>query len=308
MFDTNRRSPVHADPALSQTLERAIVQLSKDDSIRKASPNQVARRKDILLGQFEDPEVASLRLERIMAGNDLTDISYLAVGMARSRSVGRVVIRDQKRTLGYGTGFLVAPGVLMTNRHVLTNESLVRDSTVQFRYERDVRGTDLEPVEFAFRIEPSPIIDPALDVALVRVETVSTGGQPLDAFGWLRLNPAPGKAFVGEYLTIIQHPGGERKQICVRENKLLRFDDNSPFVWYQTDTVSGSSGSPAFNNTWDVVALHHSSVPRMKRVGQRDVWLARNGRVWTPEMGDDAVDWIANEGVRISRIMDFLAR
>src|SRR5262249_44290809 len=101
-------------------------------------------------------------------------------------------------------------------------------------------------------------------------------------------------------------PGGERKQVCVRENKLLKYDDNSPFIWYQTDTVGGSSGSPVFNNSWDVVALHHSSVPRMKKVNGRDVWLAKDGSVWTSNMGDDAVDWIANEGVRISQIIDFL--
>ena len=308
MLNSDPHFPVNADPLLSQTLERAIAQLKKDDSLRKASPKQIARRKDLLADQFDDPDMAEVRLERIMAGNDLTDISYLTTGLAKSRSVGRVVIRDHGRVIGYGTGFLVAPGVLMTNRHVLKNESFVRDSSVQFGYERDASGTELEPVEFAFRIDPLPIIDQALDMALVRVETASTDGQPLDSFGWLRLNPSPGKTFVGEYLTIIQHPRGERKQICVRENKLLKFDDNSPFLWYQTDTVGGSSGSPAFNGSWDVVALHHSSVPRTKRVGRRDVWLTKDGSVWSAEMGDGAVDWIANEGVRISRIVEFLAR
>jgi endonuclease G len=38
----------------------------------------------------------------------------------------------------------------------------------------------------------------------------------------------------------------------------------------------------------------------------RDVWLAKNGKPWTSDMGDDQVDWMANEGVRVSRIVQFL--
>jgi endonuclease G len=302
----NRRSPVNDDPKLAATLERLITQFKNDDTLRVASPRQQATREAVLNDRLENPDVAAVRLERILGGNDLTDISYLSVGVARARSVGRVVIRRAGRTIGYGTGFLVAPGVLLTNRHVLESTEMVRESSVQFRYERDAKGADLDPVEFAFRVDPQPIIDVGLDMAIVRVDSVSSDGKSLDTFGWMRLNPTPGKAFVGEYLTIIQHPGGERKQVCVRENKLLKYDDESPFMWYETDTVGGSSGSPAFNGSWDVVALHHSSVPRTKKKNGRDVWLAKDGSEWQPEMGDDTVDWIANEGVRVSRICDFL--
>jgi endonuclease G len=85
------------------------------------------------------------------------------------------------------------------------------------------------------------------------------GTQSLSQFGWLPLSNREGKAIVGEFLSIIQHPGGERKQVCVRENKLLRYGDDT--LWYQADTVAGSSGSPVFNPFWQVVALHHSGVP-----------------------------------------------
>jgi endonuclease G len=61
-----------------------------------------------------------------------------------------------------------------------------------------------------------------------------------------------------------------------------------------------------FNNSWEVVALHHSSVPRTKRVNGQDVWLAKNGQPWTAEMGEEQIDWIANEGMRISRIVQYL--
>jgi endonuclease G, mitochondrial len=194
----------------------------------------------------------------------------------------------------------------MTNQHVFETADMVPESVVQFQYERNARGEELDPVEFGLRIDPPPLIDKALDFAIVAVEPASPARRSLQEFGWLRLNPAPGKAFVGEYLTIIQHPGGQRKQICVRENKLLKYVDDTPFIWYQTDTVGGSSGSPAFNTTWDVVALHHKSIPRVVRKDGRDVRMARNGQPWRESMGDDEVDWIANEGVRVSKIVEYL--
>lgn len=298
-------TPVREDVSLSQQLAKIIKQLSQDESLRLASERQKSQRMDRLSGAIGDTEVAGVRLERILAGNELTDISYLTLGAMRAKSVGRIVIRDGNRITGFGTGFLVAPGVLMTNHHVLENESKVRDSLVQFRYERNVKGMDLLPVQFAFQTNPAPIIYQGLDIAIVQVQPQSEDGQALSDFGWLPLNPDPGKAFVGEFLTIIQHPKGERKQVCVRENRLLKFEENTPFLWYQTDTVGGSSGSPVFNNSWDVVALHHSSVPRVNAAGD---WLTQDGKKWTPDMGDDAIDWIANEGVRISRILDYLSQ
>ncbi len=288
------------------SLGRTIDRLGKSEGRREASPRAIDQRRATLLRQVGDALVANVRLERILQGNELNDINYLAQGLACARSVCRVSIRSRGRLLGYGTGFLVAPGVLMTNHHVLSSLEEVQESRVEFRYERDLKGADLEPAVFALRTSPEPVFFKDLDFALVAVAPVSEGGEPLSGFGWLKLNVLPNKALIGEYLTIIQHPNGERKQVCVRENKLIRYSEDGPYLWYQTDTVGGSSGSPVFNNSWEVVALHHSGVPRTKRVGGKDVWLAKDGRAWDASMGEDAIDWIANEGVRISRIAQYL--
>jgi len=294
------------DRAKALGLEGIVRKLANQEGERHAGHRQIEQRRGSLLRRIDDPLAAQTRLERILQGNELADISYLAQGVLCARSVCRVVIRSELRLLGYGTGFLIAPGVLMTNHHVLPAVNLVRDSLVQLRFERDLRGAELSPVEFALRITPEPILFKDLDIAIVAVEPRSSNAEALDQYGWLKLNPQPGKAFIGEYLTIIQHPNGERKQVCVRENKLLKYSENGPYVWYQTDTVAGSSGSPVFNNSWDVVALHHSAVPKTKRVNGQDVWLAKNGKTWKDEMGEDQVDWIANEGVRVSRIVQYL--
>ena len=114
---------------------------------------------------------------------------------------------------------------------------------------------------------------------------------PLWQFGCLPLIEATGKTSEGEWLTIIQHPSGQRKQLCVRENKFIKRTDD--MLWYTTDTMPGSSGSPVFNNDWFVVALHHAGVPEMK-----DGVAVRQS--------DGSEKWIANEGVRVSRIVQTL--
>ena len=65
---------------------------------------------------------------------------------------------------------------------------------------------------------------------------------------------------------IIQHPSGERKQLALRENQVVDVLDN--FLHYRTDTSPGSSGSPVFNDQWEIVALHHSGVPKKDAQGR----------------------------------------
>src|SRR3954467_7713779 len=277
------------------------------DEAREASAQQVEARRLAIHRDVADPLAARVRLVGLVPGDDLSALSHLQQRLAPRRPVCRIVLRKNGTLVGYGTGFLVAPGVLMTNQHVFEDPSCVGESIAQFRYERDVHGLEVASVDFGFRLAPPPIISRELDFAIVQVEPRSLRGEALAQFAWLRLDPTPGKAFVGEYLTIIQHPKGERKQICVRENKLLKYADKDPYVWYETDTVSGSSGSPVFNNSWDVVALHHSSVPETKRIKGKDVWLTRDGKVWTADMGEDEIAWKANEGIRVSRIVEPLS-
>ena len=105
-------------------------------------------------------------------------------------------------------------------------------------------------------------------------------------------------------MTIIQHPDAQRKQVCVRENKLLTRTDD--VLWYTTDTLGGSSGSPVFNNDWQVVALHHKGIPQ---TGPDGVWQTVHGRDYDPKRDpESAIKWQANEGIRISRLIDVLTQ
>ncbi len=72
------------------------------------------------------------------------------------------------------------------------------------------------------------------------------------------------------------------------------------FIHYESDTAQGSSGAPVFNDRWEVVALHHSAIPARNDAGEI---LSVDGSPWRPEMGEQRIQWRANEGARISRII-----
>lgn len=237
--------------------------------------------------------------ERVLGRSDLLSLNYLEIGLRKAKAIGRIQVRDSSgRVIGFGTGFLVSPSLLLTNNHVLASfEEAVR-SLVDFNFEDDF---DFRPKPIAtYSLEPARFFftDKALDFTLVAVSSTSIDGRQLDEFGFLELLPESGKALVGESVSIIQHPSGASKQIALRENEVI--DLPEAFIQYSTDTMPGSSGSAVFNDQWLVVALHHSSVPKLN--AQRKP-LAKNGKVWKPEMGEDEMAWIANEGVRVSSIV-----
>ena len=148
------------------------------------------------------------------------------------------------------------------------------------------------------------LTDPDLDYTLVAVAPVGADGTAsIGDFGFNRLIEDEGKAVLGEALNIIQHPNGEPKQVALRENQLI--DVLELFLHYHTDTAPGSSGSPVFNDQWELVALHHSGVP--KRDGQGQL-LTIDDKPWTSAMGEHRLQWVANEGARVSRIVQHIKR
>jgi len=241
-------------------------------------------------------ELEDRLFERIIGRNNLVDIGYFDGAIRASKTVARVKVQGPSGS-GYGTGFLVSPRLLLTNQHVLATAEDARQSQAEFNYQAGA-------VPVVFALDPgilylsSPMKE--LDYALVAVSPLSLDGTPLSAFGWNKPIELQGKAIVGEYLNVIQHPGGLPKQVALRDNLLIDILDD--YVHYETDTLRGSSGSPVFNDQWEIVALHHSGVARKKdgRILKKDGTPADK---FTP---DSNIDWIANEGVRISRITNSL--
>ena len=241
-----------------------------------------------------------LGLERILGASDLVEINFLDIGRRAGRAVGRIQVRDLGgRVREFGTGFLVSPTLLLTNNHVLPSADSARRSLVDFDFEDDELFNPRTPIVFGLDPDRFFHTHSTLDYTLVGVRPASIDtGIPLSTFGYLPLNPNTGKVLVNEYVAIIQHPGGASKKIALRNNTLVDiFDD---FVHYTTDTDRGASGSPVFNDQWQVVGLHHAGVKKRDAEGRV---LAVDGSVWNPAMGADRIAYAANEGVRISSIL-----
>lgn len=84
------------------------------------------------------------------------------------------------------------------------------------------------------------------------------GYTPGSKYGFIPLRPTVTYP-VGLKLNVIQHPRGRKKEVVVQQNELHEVHIN--VIYYFSDTDYGSSGSPVFNNTWDLMALHHARKP-----------------------------------------------
>lgn len=292
---------VQVDQAEVEMLRQLLDLVADKPPVAVESPDRrEARRRFLTETLGAAGEVA---FERVIAGDELQPVSYLERGMVAARAVAKVALRTAGGASdGSGTGFLIAPGVLITNNHVLPDRSLASRSRAQFSYELDAAGAPVEPVDFAFDVDRLFHTHQALDFTVVAVSAVAQDGRTrLDGFGYLPLLGTTGKAMEGEWLSLIQHPNGERKQVSIRENKLIK--RKADVLWYSTDTKPGSSGSPVFNNDWYVVALHHAGVPDMRNGVPQTI----DGVDFDPRrMSDDRVKWIGNEGIRASRIFQTL--
>ncbi|WP_282692705.1 serine protease [Streptomyces sp. CC208A] len=251
----------------------------------------------------EDHLTAPAAYERIIGiSKELQAWSFLPRGARAARTVARVSARENGREIPIGTGFLVSPRLLMTNHHVLPDATSAQQCLVEFDAQVTIDNTP--GVSTRLELDPGAffVADKRLDVAVVLVRPTEDGRQPGDVFGWNRLSVQLGKLVIGEPVNVIGHPRGRLKEIAVRDNAFqVRLDD---FIHYKTDTEQGSSGSPVFNDQWEVVALHHSGVPEKDEQGRI---LRHDGKVWQSGDGDDAIAWIANEGVRVSSLLKHLA-
>jgi endonuclease G, mitochondrial len=240
--------------------------------------------------------------ERIINANDLMSINYLLIGTQVSKAVVRVHVKSNVGTpKGFGTGFMISPNLMMTNNHVFPIIDDTVNSLLEFDYQYNLEGVPSKS-QF-FRLQPNSFYytNKELDFTIVAVSPITIDNKKiLNQYGFLKLFSDSNKAIISEHVSIIQHPAGGFKQIALRENKINISDSNSPFLTYTTDTAQGSSGSPVFNDQWQVVALHHSGVPRKDSKGNI---LCKDGTIFRKGMDDSLIDWILNEGVRISAII-----
>lgn len=228
-----------------------------------------------------------------------------AAGKA-GRPVARIVTTADpyREPEGFATGFLVSPTLLMTNWHVFPDVGSAQGTGANFLHDFDGQGI---AVGVTFRIDAERFYaaDERLDFAIVAIEPepVVRGGVTSSAeLGTIGLSGAPAKVLIGQGIDLVEYPDGDAKKFVTQNNRLLDILDEG-FLHYESDTLEGSSGSPAFSEQWELVAVHHAGIPEVRDGEIIDI----RGNVWTDDLPDDQIHWIANEGVRISAITGALS-
>ncbi|MCX2744148.1 S8 family serine peptidase [Mangrovivirga sp. M17] len=294
---------VRRDIALLQKGEKKLTEISGNKDRLKARLN---REKKIL---SETDQPIDILLERVINNPDFQDACILDRLVSFSRTVGRIILGNG----GYGTGWLIGNNLMITNQHVFPDADTASHAKLNLAYERDVTGEinsgyyfDIRPdIFFMTPPQPKDSDEEILDFAIVAVEPVGTDNKKLSDFGHVILDQNIGKVFEGENCMIIQHPKGDYKKVVLRDIRLLTVEDApgaDSHLFYQSDTLPGSSGSMVVAlGTGEIIALHNAGVPKRDSQGN---YIKKNGDIWNSAVdSDDSIDWIANQGVRVSRIV-----
>jgi V8-like Glu-specific endopeptidase len=150
------------------------------------------------------------------------------------------------------TGFLIGEDLLLTNEHCVATQEVCKTTKVLFGLSVNRYGLAIPKEQLrCLQVEKSSF---PLDYALLRLE-----GKPGQRWGKLQLaNRAP---TAGEKIFIVQHPAGEAKQISDEDCKVAGTSVTGRQVRtdlsHSCDTLGGSSGSPVFAASGEVIGLHH---------------------------------------------------
>jgi endonuclease G, mitochondrial len=248
------------DDALHQRLESAyLVPQPTRDRPHDHGPNFVWAGPDL---------AAPLQLQAFSFRQpDLIDVGFLRRGMLPAESICRVEIVDSNR---FGTGFVVAPRLVMTCAHVvegLPAGEIGERVTLRFgAFSLDDGGESNGRIVRPLGGESIALQSPQNELDFVALRTENMEYPPLQfALG-------DGEPKLGAALHILQHPGGESLKLAIDANGIEVFDRIQRRIQYHTPAKGGSSGAPCFDDDWRLVAVHQA---------ERAVWYgSRRQGVW----------------------------
>ncbi len=268
-------------------IDRLLVEASND---RPERPD--LRAMVLALSQRQGWTAAYVRhglpmegLERLTSkGNPFLDVARLATWMIGVEShVCQVRTGDS-----LGTGFLIAPDLVMTNYHVIERhlKGDVKSSDVQVRFDFRVSPSGAAPSEDApwedidsnWKIPNRPysqadldlIGDPGpteLDYAILKLARRAGEEQLVAGLrGWVDISKDEPLPAIEAPILIVQHPGQPPVGSPPLQPLKIAFatpgfdapNANKTRVIYRPSTLKGSSGSPVFGPSFRAVALHHN--------------------------------------------------
>lgn len=188
----------------------------------------------------------------IIKTNRPTPIHWLRTGMMQSRRVGRI-----KLDSAIGSAFYVDGGdfdaqlkgipLLITTHHNIGDNDEWKTATVTF--DGMIDDPAASPICGIRRMFWSSPVD-ALDTAIMVLDNIP---GYVDEFAVAPSSPKP-----NDLVYIFGYPLGGGMMFSQLDNSVLGEEDKE--ILYQAPTQPGSSGSPVFNDHWEVVAMHRSGM------------------------------------------------
>ncbi|MEJ2864763.1 serine protease [Actinomycetospora flava] len=222
-----------------------------------------------------DGDLRGLRLEQILGADRFQSLEWYRQGLKRCRAVASV---QNRSGAGIGTGFLVAgpdlhhalpPFVVVTNSHVVPEKLDPEDTLLAFHGLDDDRGM---PARFRVRRQcwSRPAGGGGLDTTILEPDGRPDGVDPTPLAAKL-----PRKPLEDRRAYVIGHPRGlSQPQFSLQDNLLLDYDRH--WVHYRSPTEAGSSGSPVFNDHWELIGLHHGGGLDLKQLNSAGGTYAAN--------------------------------
>jgi hypothetical protein len=248
------------------------------------------------LGARADVELpeSPQQLEKIFGTALPVGYNHLMRGLHCAESVAKITDASGEP---WGTGFLVkgslihpdfgeAP-VLVTNAHVCSpdlgvGKLLPGEARAVFDVTKGVDGSALVLTGFECLWSSPP---GTCDVTFLRFSGPEAAiAEPIE------VAQIPQPVTEGAYVYVIGHPAGGGLKFSIRGNDLLVYDAGMVKVHYTAPTEGGSSGSPVFNQAWQLMAVHHAGDSKMRR------------------LDDPSATYQANEGITIKAIREEYAR
>lgn len=218
------------------------------DNLRQRYSLDTPISVDLPIGNWLGDQSYAQFSEKIIGENTLKHIYILEQALDAARSVVHIKIRNSNGNDCLGTGFLITPQLLMTNNHVVSNFQQAISAEFTFYFQLDKLGKQCNIVTVRAEDDVEKFYtNKDLDFSIIPLENPPTEAG-------LKLRSA--LAIKDSRVTIVQHPGGHLKKISLQNNFVAYADKR--IVQYTTSTLPGSSGSPVFNDDFEVIAIHHS--------------------------------------------------
>lgn len=225
--------------------------------------DEIERAPQAAIGPEFRP-VDEIRLESWLfpAEPELLEVSLLQDALARARSVCRVEVPSIGEA---GTGVLIANDLVLTNYHVLTRRpddlfTNAKSAILRFGAFRAERSDSSIADGQVVKLHPSePVVEasPVTEYDFVLLRTDGSAATDIVPAPFAALLPAPASA-----MHILQHPRAGPMMLALNKNGVTSVDPVSGKIQYVTRSAGGSSGSPCFNEKWNLVALHHAEIPK----------------------------------------------